>query len=165
MIDFLEGWLNDLCGHDPSCDAARQCAEVSMAGVGLRRLRSQARVARRFTGRIAHGRRGYVGQTVVLPDGSLGRLLAARRGWTAIAHFNPTSVRMRRVSYFPAIAVQPFKNPSAVALGRAKRGVRETKSARKARAARINGAAPQRPGSRPRGRPRNCAPGARFGDV
>lgn len=68
MIDFLESWIDDLCGKDTSlCDVARQRAEIGMAGVNLRRLRSQARpvTPKKWTGRIGHGRRGVVGQTVV----------------------------------------------------------------------------------------------------
>jgi hypothetical protein len=160
MIDFLESWIDDVCGPDKNLvDVARQRAEISMAGEALRRLGSQprAQVPRKFTGRIGHGRRGVVGQTVVLADHSLGRLLVARRGWICVAHVDPFSVRRNRISYFPAAEVAPFKDPSAVALGRAKRGIRERPSPQKARAARVNGSAPPRPGSRPRGRPRSKA--------
>lgn len=53
----------------------------------------------------------------------------------------------------PEREVTVVKNRASATLGRLKRGVREQKSERKARAARINGSAPPRPGSRPRGRP------------
>jgi len=49
--------------------------------------------------------------------------------------------------------VSRVKNPGAVTLGRAKRGVKELKSAAKAASAQRNGCQPPRRGSRPRGRP------------
>ena len=47
-----------------------------------------------------------------------------------------------------------YRLPAAIELGKSKRGVRERPSARKGIASRINGCAPPRPGSRPRGRAR-----------
>ena len=163
MIDFLESWIDDLCDHDQGrLESARLRAEIGLAGAALRRLRSEPRpqASKRWTGRIGHGRRGFIGQTVVLPDRSLGRLLAARRGWTCVAHVDPFSVWSNRISYVPANDVQPYKHPCAVALGRLKAGRREKLSKAKARACRRNGHLPPRKGSRPRGRPRATSVGA-----
>jgi len=160
MIDFLESWIDDLSGHDKSrFEAAQRKAEVSLAGSALRHLRmgQQQRTPKKWTGRIGNGHRGFVGQTVVLPDRTLGRLLAARRGWAAVAWADPFAVRSRRISYTEAASLQPFRHPAAVTLGARKRGVVERTSVKKARAARRNGKRPPRPGSRPRGRPRKAA--------
>lgn len=161
MIDFLETWNDDLSGHDKDlADAARQQAEASMAGLALRRLQAGRRQLppRRWTGRIGHGRRGFVGQAVVLPDRTLGKLLAARRGWAAVAWVDPFAVRSRRIGYVEAGSVQPFRHPAAVALGRLKAGRREKPSAAKARACRRNSVRLPRKASRPRGRPRKQPP-------
>lgn len=158
MIDFLESWIGDLSGHDKSrFEAAQRKAEVSLAGAALRRLRmgQQQRPPKKWTGWIGHRRRGVVGQTVILPDRSLGRLIAARRGWACVAWVDPFSVRRNRISYFAAGEILPYKNPCAAALGRMKAGRREIPSAIKAQAARRNGKRPVRQGSRPRGRPRH----------
>ena len=157
MIDFFETWIGDLSGADKRfIDSALRQAEASLAGSALRSLRSRSQriTPRRWTGRIGHGRRGFVGQTVVLPDRTLGRLIAARRGWACVAWVDPFAVRSRRITYSEAASVQPFRHPAAATLGARKRGVTECPSARKANAARKNGRCPVRRGSRPRGRPR-----------
>jgi hypothetical protein len=157
MIDFLESWISEVSGQDQGIlDNAKQRAEISLAGAALRRLRSQPEQLppRRWTGRIGHGRRGYIGQAVILPGPILAKLLAARRGWAAVAWVDPFAVRSRRIGYVEAAAVQPYRHPAAVALGARKKGVVERRSAKKANAARRNGHCPVRRGSRPRGRPR-----------
>nr|WP_281722786.1 hypothetical protein [Nitrosomonas nitrosa] len=55
---------------------------------------------------------------------------------------------------FPGGVLRRFKNPHAVRLGQAKRGMKEVRSDAKREACRRNGKVPPRPGSRPRGRPR-----------
>ncbi len=157
MIDFVESWIGDVAGRNVGLvDAARQEAEISMAGAALRQLRTkrQQPATTKWTGRIGHGRRGFVGQAVVLPDRTLAKLLSARRGWAAVAWVDPFAVRSRRMGCIEAAVVQPFRHPAAVALGVRKKGVVERPSARKAEAARKNGRCPVRRGSRPRGRPR-----------
>jgi len=158
MIDFLESWIDDLTGvRKLSIPSARAAAEASLAGSALRQLRAQPHplTRRRYTGRIGNGRRGYAGQTVLLPNRTLGRLIAARRGWAAVAHVDPFSVRSSRITYVAAAEISPYKHPAAVALGRLKAGCREKPSDAKARACRRNGRCLPRAGSRARGRPRS----------
>lgn len=113
---------------------------------------------------LFNGRRYARGQPIILPDGRRAYLWGLRRRrvvWSMNPKILLFSVRGAWVDWgvFPESLVELEKNAAAVVLGQAKRGVRERPSALKAETARINGCAPVRPGSRPRGRPhniRNC---------
>jgi hypothetical protein len=156
-IDFLTAQcVGQLDGRQAIPDQVKQRVEVSFAGAELRRLQSSAQQGRRrvYTGRIGSGaRRGYRGQTVVLPGQRLATLLGALRGWACVSWTDPFAIRSRRVDFVRADEIEPFRNPCAVTLGRLKRGRRERQSEAKARACRRNAHLPSRPGSRPRGRP------------
>jgi hypothetical protein len=157
MIEFDEAPFLGIA--DPAIERARQAARVSLAGEALGRLRSEARnrAPRVFTGRIG-SRRGWRRMPVVLPNGSVGTLIAALRGFAAVAWHDPFRVQPDRIDYFRASEVERFKTPAAVLLGSGKKGVVEKPSEKKARAARSNGRCPPRPGSRPMGRPRRQPP-------
>jgi len=135
--------------------AAQQEADISLAGTQLAKLRQQGakRQTRLFTGRV-FGRRGWRGMQVILPNGRIGTLFRARRGAALVSWRDEFALRPDQYAALSTADLKPFKHAAAMLLGAAKRGVRERKSLQKARAARINGAAPPRPGSRPRGRPR-----------
>lgn len=94
------------------------------------------------------------GRRVVLPDGHVAEVYGVVRQQVIARWHDPHSVDPVKVAVFNAGDVQAFKVPAAVALGRYKRGVRERRSALKAETSPINGCAPPKAGSRPRGRPR-----------
>lgn len=157
MIEFDEAPF--LGTADPAIERARQAARVSLAGEALGRLRVEAktRPPRVFTGRIGSSR-GWRNMPVVLLNGSVGTLIAAFRGWAAVAWHDPFRIQPNRIDYFLVSELQRFKSPAAVMLGSRKKGVVEKPSEKKARTARSNGRCPPRPGSRPRGRPRQQGP-------
>lgn len=143
----------------PVMDAAQREADVYMAASHLRKLRQEAqnRAPRVYTGRIDR-KRGWRGLPVIVPGGKLGNLILAKRGIAVVSWTDPFSVRANRIGYFHVTDLVRFKTPAAVLLGSLKRGAKEQPSARKAKAARINGSCLPRPGSRPRGRPRATPP-------
>lgn len=129
----------------------RRDPQLSESGAALARLPRKQK--RQWTGwlRDRHLRKGDL---VVAPGGELRMVYGAHRGriilWKNAVPLNggwPADV-------FAAAQLKPFKNPHAVRLGQAKRGVKEAPSEKKRRACRINSRKPPRPGSRPRGRPR-----------
>jgi hypothetical protein len=152
----------------PAIERARQEARVSLAGATLRRLSLEAktRPPRVFTGRIGN-RRGWRKMPLVLPNGAVGTLIMALRGFAAVAWHDPFSIQPNRIDYFRTSELVRFKSPAAVLLGSRKKGVIEKPSKKKARAARSNGCCPPRVGSRPRGRPQKRAVAlfAQQGDV
>lgn len=93
------------------------------------------------------------GRRVVLPGGQVAKVYGVVRQQVIARWHDPYSVDPVKAAVFNAGEVEVFKLPAAVALGRCKSGVQEQRSALKAAASRINGCAPPRPGSRPRGRP------------
>jgi hypothetical protein len=130
--------------------------EISFAGAQLAKLRRDAKARRRqriYTGPI-DGRRGWRGMIVILTDGHIGELVMARRGAALIMWRDEFAVEPDKIGACRTDELRRYKLPAAVALGRCKRGVTERPSAKKARAARINGHSPPRPGSRPRERPK-----------
>jgi hypothetical protein len=93
---------------------------------------------------------------VVTQDGTVWFLYGALRGKAIIMPERGTLPGGWRnwpfpYTVVPAAEVRPNKNPAAQLLGRQKAGVVERKSQAKARAARLNGLKPTRPGHR-RGR-------------
>lgn len=134
---------------------AQERADLSLAAAQLAMLRHAARTRppRVYTGRV-FGKRAWRGMKVVLPNGRVGALYRATRGAAVVAWRDEFSLRPDQHVALDTTALGRFKLPAAAILGRAKLGVRERPSLRKGRAARVNGSAPPRPGSRPRGRPR-----------
>lgn len=124
---------------------------LSAAGSALRRIpRNQSRA---WTGWLGdhHLRKGDL---VTVPSGEVRMVYGAYRNriilWKSAVPLNgglPAEV-------FPAEVIQRLKNPAAVRLGKAKRGVKEVTSQVKRETSRRNGKMPPGPGSRPRGRPR-----------
>ncbi len=140
----------------PLPEASRKAADISIAGRQLVQLRYEAkqRSPRIYTGRLG-GKRAWRGMSVVLPSGQVGTLIAALRGVAVVSWTDAFSVTPNRIGYFKVGDLTRFRAPAAIVLGRLKRGVKEQRSERKRRTSRVNGHAPPRPGSRPRGRPRN----------
>lgn len=136
--------------------AGQREADLSLAAAQLAELKHQSktRPPKIFTGRVFDARRSWRGQRVVLPTGHIGVLHLARRGAAIVKWRDDFALRPERHLVLSTAELKPFKLAAAAILGRAKRGVRERPSLRKGQAARLNGAAPPRPGSRPRGRPR-----------
>ena len=130
-------------------------AEISAAAKALATLpRLQKRV---WTGRIA-GVRFWRGRSVLLPNNEQAHVYWCGRGRVLLmdAHDVPYKSWLLRVARRER-ELRIYKNPAAVVLGRQKLGKKESRSATKAAAARINGRRPVRPSSRPRGRPRKLA--------
>ena len=133
---------------------------LSEAGSALAALRSgyranrQRRKIRKWTGYLGHRERAWRGRKVILPDGRVAEIYAAIRGLVGLAPQQRTKFRAADL-LVRADQVHVWKHPAAVLLGRAKAGIVERKSVRKARAARLNASLPPRPGSQPRGRPRS----------
>lgn len=127
--------------------------EVTQAA---RQLAGLPRGPKRWSGMI-HGRRAFRGMPVKLSTGWTVFVYGAVRGQVSYSYEagglvgNPFEAGLTW-GVAPVAKVQFIKNEAAVALGRAKKGVRERKSLAKAAAARINGLMPCRPGRR-RGRP------------
>lgn len=90
---------------------------------------------------------------VVLPDGRVGSVYGSVRSRVIVRVEEPFAVEGFTDRVYDAAALRVYKLPAAVILGRAKRGVKERPSALKAATSRLNGCAPVRLGSRPRGRP------------
>jgi hypothetical protein len=147
------------CAED--CAAARaegktesglDCATDRLRAAALELASLPRRQKRSWTGWIG-GIHVWRGRKLVLPDGRVRTIYAAIRGCVALTpepgeRFDP------RELLFSASRVLVWKRPAAQVLGRAKRGVRERKSAAKAMTARRNGCYPVKPGSKPRGRPK-----------
>lgn len=108
---------------------------------------------RKWTGWIGD-KHFWRGRRVVLPGGQVAEVYGIVRGRLIAKWNDPHSLDPNKAAVFNAHDIQVFRLPAAVALGRCKRGVQERPSALKADTSRINGYAPPRPGSRPRGRPR-----------
>jgi len=125
--------------------AVPTATEISAAARSLARLRRTQ--PRKWTGWL-HGEHCWRGRLVVLPGGEAAPLIWCGRKRILLQNIHDLPFRewllwgARREK-----EVKLFRHPSAVALGRMKRGVRERKSEAKARAARLNGLR----GGRPRG--------------
>jgi len=109
----------------------------------------------RVTGRV-FGKRRRVGQLLVLPDGKIGELRAARRGKVVAVWEDLRALDPLQLGLFNEDEVQIHRVPAAVLLGRLKAGRQERRSLRKAQSCRRNGMMPCAPGKR-RGRPRKDA--------
>lgn len=134
---------------DASVVAAME-RKMSAAASALRSL--PRKPVRMWTGWI-NGEHCWRGRLVILPDGNLGKVYGALRQKVIVRIDDSVSADGFVDRVFDAQQLRIFKNPAAVELGWAKTGVTERKSELKARTSRANGAAPVRPGSRPRGRP------------
>lgn len=112
------------------------------------------RKSRKWTGWL-HGEHCWRGRPVVLPTGEVAPIILCNRGRVLLQ--NVRNLPLLEWLAWGAIRehqVTLWKNPAAVALGQAKRGVTEAPSEAKAASCRANGHHPARPGHRPRGRPR-----------
>ncbi|HEY0434736.1 MAG TPA: hypothetical protein VGC95_12750, partial [Chitinophagaceae bacterium] len=89
-----------------------------------------------------------------LPDGRVAQIKLVQRGWACVYWDDPHSIVLRVYAYYHTSQLRLYKLPPAVLLGSCKRGVKERKSAVKAKTSVINGCKPCKPG-RIRGRPRN----------
>lgn len=144
----------------PFAESAKRQVDINLAAVQLARRRPNAKARRRqriYTG-VVDGRRAWRHMQVILTDGRIAELFMARRGAAVVTWVDEFAVRPNKIGACRTDEVRRYKLPAAVALGVCKRGVKEHQSAKKAKAARINGCAPPRPGSRPRGRPRSSQP-------
>ncbi len=124
--------------------------DTSIAGFVLGSLPKKQR--RQWTG-WANGYHLWRGRRVVLPDGRVAEVYGAVRGQVIVRWHDPYSVDPVKVAVVKSGDLAVYKSPAAVALGRAKCGVREHPSSIKAITSRLNGNMPPRPGRRPRGRP------------
>jgi hypothetical protein len=143
----------------PFAQAAHQQIEISFAAAQLAKLRRDAKTRRRqraYTG-VIDGKRGWRRMKVILADGHIGELVMARRGAALVTWRDEFAVKPDKIGACGTDELRRYRLPAAVLLGGCKRGVKERSSTRKAKAARINGCVPPRPGSRPRGRPRATA--------
>jgi hypothetical protein len=130
----------------------------SLAGWVLgSRLKKPQRI---WTGWV-RGQHYWRGRKVIAPEGTVGAVYGSVRSKVIVRVEDPHSILGFADRVYNADDLGVYKLPAAVELGKGKRGVREKKSERKAAAARINGYAPVRPGSRQRGRPKNPLPRAR----
>jgi hypothetical protein len=148
---------------DRDIDLFREAA--SRAGRTLaiqRRVTRQGADLRTWTGVVFNGKRSWVGQQVILPNGTTGWIKKAQANYVCVRTAVSDPVDGPIHEYLEPTALRPYKSPEAVLLGSRKRGKREKPSAAKAAASRRNGAMPVRPGSRPRGRPRKRKELPRF---
>jgi hypothetical protein len=139
----------------PLIEAARLKSEKSFAGAELAKLRRDAKTRHRqrvYTGVIGN-QRAWRNMKVILPDGSIGTVYFARRGAAVVLWRDELALKPDKVGACKTAELRRYKCPAAVILGACKHGVKERPSAQKAKAARINGCCPPRPGNRPRGRP------------
>ena len=104
-------------------DLFREAA--SRAGQTLairRRIVHQGPDLRRWTGVVFNGKRAWVGQTVVLPDQSVGWIKRAQAGMVCVRTCRVDPEIGALHEYLPASALRPFKSPEGVLLGSLKRG-------------------------------------------
>ena len=120
------------------------------------------RPLRRWTGFIGV-RRVWRDQEILLPSGERAFVFGCLRQRVVYTfdrgRLEGTFTALPRWGVISAEQVRVVKIPEAVLLGKRKSGVHETRSLRKAEAARRNAGMPPRPGQRARGRPRkllNC---------
>jgi hypothetical protein len=136
---------------------AQQEVDVSLAAcsLALRRheLRSIPKKPKRWTGMLAKPKRSWYGRLIILPDGVIGKLYGVLRGAALVWRPAPFAVGEQLLEKYTIDQLRLYKMPSAVVLGRRKRGKKERPSELKARTARKNGRCPCRPG-RQRGRPK-----------
>jgi hypothetical protein len=116
------------------------------------------RPRRRWTGWLSEDCRGYRDMSVLLPSGQTAYLFGAVRRRAVVTLdagrlLGGWGDGPFRWALLPAAEVRPLKNPHAVVLGQAKRGIRERSSEAKLKSCRRNGRRPCRFGRR-RGRPR-----------
>jgi hypothetical protein len=144
--------------HDvlQAIELSRAASVLGRQRAGYTRNRGRSK-PRRWTGYLGDGTRAWFGQRVFLPNGTLGFICAVLRGEVVARWDDPHSVEAVQFGLFQADEVRPYHLPAARLMGQAKLGTQERKSERKARAARINGRMPTRPGRR-RGRPRAALP-------
>jgi hypothetical protein len=121
------------------------------------------RPRRRWTGWLSDTCHAYRGQSVIITDGSVGTLYGVLRGKAIFVPGTESSghwgEKLFGFAVVPTSEVRPFLNPAAQLLGRQKAGTIERKSEAKARAARLNGLKPTRPGRKRGRRPVNTIPG------
>jgi hypothetical protein len=109
---------------------------------------------RKWTGWM-HGTHFWHGRKVILPDNEVGLVQFVYRGRAHVAVPDNTDPDGFILRAFYCEQLRVWRNPAAMMMGQAKRGVVEQKSARKAHTSRTNGLRPVHPRSRPRGRPRH----------
>jgi hypothetical protein len=131
--------------------ASAQHERRSLAGFILGLLPKKPK--RNWTGWI-RGLHFWRGRKVILPDGGVGPVYGCVRSKVIVRVEEPLSILGFVDRVYDANDLRVFKVPAAVELGKGKRGIRERPSAIKRESSPINGHAPSRPGSRPRGRPR-----------
>src|SRR5688500_15527203 len=120
---------------------------LSAAGSALRRIpRNQKRA---WTGWLGdhHLRKGDL---VIAPGGEVRMVYGAYRGQIILWKKAVLLSGGLPADVYPAAVIQRLKNPAAVRLGKAKRGVKEVTSQVKRETSRRNGKMPPGPGSRPR---------------
>lgn len=123
---------------------------ASAAGRALGSLPKKPK--RKWTGWIG-GVHFWQWRRVILPDGRVGCVYGCVRGQVIVRVEDAIAIVGFIDRIHDASDLRVYKHPAAVKLGQAKRGVRECRSNLKAVTSWLNGCAPPRPGSRPRGRP------------
>ena len=122
-------------------------------------LAGRPRGKKRWTGWLNDRWRGYKDQQVILPNGEPAFLFGVLRQEAVVTMDKGRLLGNwprgpLRWMVIPASEVRPYRNSAARLLGQQKAGVVERKSEAKARAARLNGLRPTRPGRRRGRRPR-----------
>ena len=135
-----------------SADLRQAAAELGHLRKGYRRNRHRKKV-KRWTGYMADGQRAWYGRKVTQPNGRIVSIYGIVRGWAGITWDDPAGREGLGMALLRVEQLTAYKLPAAVSLGSAKAGVTERPSVAKAKAARLNGGKPPRPGKR-RGRPR-----------
>ncbi len=138
-------------------DLLREAASRAARTLAIRRRvfrHLPGRDRRTWTGVLFDRRRAWVGQQVLLPDGSPAWIKRVQGGLACVRTMatDPSDGAVHQ--YLEATALRRYRLPEAVLLASLKRGVKEVASALKAASNRANGSLAVRPGSRPRGRPR-----------
>lgn len=151
-FETLENQLTVDSGSATAVQQTQSLAGPDQISESARALAHLPRRHKRWTGWL-HAQHCWREQLVVLPGGEVAPLIWCSRGRVLLQNVYDLPVSEWLIwGALREHEVTLFKHPAAIALGRAKGGVREKKSEAKARAARINGSRPTRNGRR-RGRP------------
>ena len=148
----LDGGLEDLRSTPATVN------EVSWAASSLRFMRTARKGPKKWSG-FVRGRRVWRGQSVLLPDGSVGEIYGARRGRVVVKVSDPRIITGEQIIVANQDEVKIIKSACAILLGSRKKGTSEQPSLVKAAAAHANGRKPCAPGKR-RGRPQKGLPQA-----
>jgi len=155
MITLDESRIQQVPEHlRPLAASIQREADIRFAAAELARLPRRVKAQRVYTGRV-FGKRAWRTMNVVLPDGRIGELHRVVRGIAIVSWHDRLSLRPTQYGALEIAELRKLRHPAAILMGGLKLGITERASPKKAEAARRNGRCSVRPGSRPRGRPRN----------